>query len=193
MFFLSRKTVFKQSRQLLDTSSTPSYLSSFSTSSYRNLDSFSTARWIDQDFFWILDSFSTAGGSIELFFSFLLICPSTDPRQLHLSTPFLLYTWLDTCLDTSRHLYLSSFTDLLYKGLAWSDSHFSQSPSRQIHLFTSQTSLSHSKLLPQGFFKLVQVFLHLVSFESLIYMHFMFWNLGFGVFQNWSDFVEILG
>ena len=114
----------------LDSFSTPDYLSSFSTSSYRNLDSFSTARWIDRDFFWILDSFLTTGRSIELSFSLLLICPSTDPRELHLSTPFLLDTWLDRCLDTSQHLYLSRFTDLLYKSPAQSGSHFFRSLSR---------------------------------------------------------------
>ena len=80
--------------------STPGYLSRFSTSSYRNLDSFSTARWIDRDFFWALNSFSTASGSIELLFRFLLIYPSTDPRQLHLSTPFC-STLVLTPLDTS--------------------------------------------------------------------------------------------
>ena len=89
VFFPSWKTI-------LDTSLTPGYLSSFSTSSYRNLDSFSTVRWIDRDFFSTLDSFSTAGGSIELPFNFLLICPSKNPRQLHLSTPF-----CSTPFDTS--------------------------------------------------------------------------------------------
>ena len=63
--FPSWKTVFKQSQQLLDTSLILGYLSSFLTSSYRNLDSFSTARWINRDFFWILNSFSIAGWSIE--------------------------------------------------------------------------------------------------------------------------------
>ena len=48
---------------------------------------------------------------------------------------------LDTFLDTSRHLYLSSFTNLLYKGLAWFPSHFSRSLSWQIHPFTSQNTL----------------------------------------------------
>ena len=43
---------------------------------------------------------------------------------------FLLDTWLDTCLNTSRHLYLSKFTNLLYKGLARFPSHFSRSLSR---------------------------------------------------------------
>ena len=93
------KTVFKQSHFL-----TAGYLSSFSTSSYRNLDSFSTTRWIDKDFLWILNSFSTAGGSIELLFSLLLNCPSTDPRQLHLSTPF-----CSTPLNTSIYRALLTF------------------------------------------------------------------------------------
>ena len=59
----------------LDTSSTPSYLSSFSSSSYRNLDGFLTARWINWDFFWILDSFLTANGSIELPLAFCWFVP----------------------------------------------------------------------------------------------------------------------
>ena len=42
--------------------STLGYLSRFSTSSYRNLDSFSTVRWINRDFFWILDSCSIDRG-----------------------------------------------------------------------------------------------------------------------------------
>ena len=37
---------------------------------------------------------------------------------------------LDTYLNTSQHLYLSSFTDLLYKGSARFPSHFSRSLSR---------------------------------------------------------------
>ena len=45
----------------------------------------------------LLDSFLTPGGSIEIFLTFLLICPSTDPRQLHLSK----YIMLDTCLAIS--------------------------------------------------------------------------------------------
>ena len=77
VFFTSWKTVFKQFRQLLNTSSTLGYLSSFSSSSYCNLDSFSTTRWIDWDFFWILDSFSIVGGSIELLFLYLMVYFST--------------------------------------------------------------------------------------------------------------------
>ena len=80
----------------LDTSSTPGYLSSFSTS-YLNLDSFSTAMWIDRQTFWTLDSFSIASGSIELlYYLFYWIVP----RQLHLPKPIMLDTY-STPLDTS--------------------------------------------------------------------------------------------
>ena len=72
----------------LDTSSTPGYLSSSLAISYRNLDTSSIVRWIDRESSWILNSFSTAGGSIELLFMCLLLCISTPSRQLHLSTPF---------------------------------------------------------------------------------------------------------
>ena len=55
--------------------------------------------WIDQDLF-----------------SLLLICPSTDPRQLHLSTSIM----LDTCLATPRSieilLHALFFTCLAYFG-----------------------------------------------------------------------------
>ena len=96
----------------LNTSLTPSYLLSFSTSFYHNLDSFSTAKWsIDK-----LSRPSIAGGSIELVFIFSIeffldrssIAASVDVYYArHL---------LNSCLDTFLHLYLSRFTDLLYKG-----------------------------------------------------------------------------
>ena len=44
------------------------------------------------------------------------------------------------------------------------DTFICQSLSRYICLFNSQTSLTHSNLFPQGFFKLFQEFLQLVSF-----------------------------
>ena len=46
----------------LNSISTPGYLSSFLTSSYSNLDSFSTARWIYRETFCPLDSFSIHRG-----------------------------------------------------------------------------------------------------------------------------------
>ena len=47
---------------------------------YRNLDSFSIARWIDRQTFWTLDSFSTAGGSIELLYYLFYW---SVPQQIH--------------------------------------------------------------------------------------------------------------
>ena len=92
--FLRTREVYILSN--LDSFSTPGYLLSFSTSSYRNLDSFSTTKRIDRDFFWTLNSLSTASGLIELLFNLLLICPLADPRQLLLLMPF-----CSTPLDTS--------------------------------------------------------------------------------------------
>ena len=85
----------------LDSFSTPGYLSSFSTS-YLNLDSFSTAMWIDRQTFWTLDSVLTASGLIELLY--YLFCWIV-PRQLHLLKPIM----LDTCLDTSICLDLLNY------------------------------------------------------------------------------------
>ena len=67
----------------LDTSSIANYLSSFLSfflsQSRQHLDTW----WIDRDLF-----------------SLLLICPSTDPRQLHLLTTIM----LDTCLAISQSI-----------------------------------------------------------------------------------------
>ena len=63
-------------------------------------------------------------------------------------------------------------------------SHFPWSLLTVLCLFTSQTSLSHSKLHPQGFVSLDQVFLHLVRVLILLFHAFdlTFW-----------DFLKILG
>ena len=157
VFFSSWNIVFKQSRQLLDTSLTSSYLSSFSTSSYHNLDSFSTTRWINRQTFWNLDSFLTASGSMSFFIIFFVELFLN--RSLTVASVEAFYAQ-----HLSQHLYLSRFTELLYIHSALSICHFAWHLSRSICPFTSQTSLTHSKLLSQGFFKLFQDFLHLVSF-----------------------------
>ena len=73
-------------------------------------------------------------------------------------------TCLDSFLDTSRHLHLSSFTEGLYIHSSRSDSHFFDL-SRSVRTYSSpKHSLSHSKPLPLWFFKLFQDFLLLVSF-----------------------------
>ena len=134
LFFLS------QSRHLLDTWW-------INRESSCLLDSFSIARSIDRVS--ILD----IGG---LFLDTWSTLASIDDHFLD--------TYLDKLLDTSRHLHLSRFTDGQYILLVQSAAHFCQSLSWYLCLFISQTSLTHSKLLPHGFFKLFQDFLHLVSF-----------------------------
>ena len=160
VFFSPRKTVLKS---WLDTSLTPCYLSSFSSISWHNLD-----------------TSSIPGGSIEkvpassiasrhlvdwlsfcswiwFFIARYLLDTSTIDNQI-------LDTYLNSFLDTSR--YLSCWA--LLKGLYISQSRFFShffDLSWSFHDYSSpKHSPFYSKPLPQGFFKLFQVFLHLVSF-----------------------------
>ena len=112
----------------------------------------------------ILDGFSIPGGSIEK-------APVSSITSWHLvdRSSFCSWIWwvvpwylLDTStvddhfLDTSQHLYLSSFTEGLYIQSSRSNSHFFNL-SRSIHTCSSpKHSLSHSKPLPLWFFKLFQ-------------------------------------
>ena len=100
MFFLSWKTNFKLSRHLIDTSSTPSYLSSFQNFSYRNLNKSSIARWINLVSSWTHDSFSITGGSIELLFYVFASFLDTSSTASSVEVVFL-DTFLDKWLDTS--------------------------------------------------------------------------------------------
>ena len=103
--------------------------------------------WIDRD---------SSLVSANLFLDTSLIPVSVDDHFLD--------TFLNRHLDTSRHLHLSRFTPTLFKLLVRSGTHFARSLSR--YFFDFSTKLSHLTPLtvPQGFFKLFQVFLHLVSF-----------------------------
>ena len=91
MFFPSWKTVFKQSRQLLNTSSTPGYLSSFSTSFYHNPD-----------------SFLAAGGTINKVFD-----PLIAFRQLMDRSSFSIIFYVELFLDRSSK---AAFVEAFY---AW--------------------------------------------------------------------------
>ena len=84
-------------------------------------------------------------------------------------------------------LDLSKITELLYIGSARFGSHFSRSLSILIAFSPPKTSLSHSKLHPQGFFDLDQVFLHLVRVLILLFHAFH----AFG--RTFWDFLKILG
>ena len=197
VFFSSRKTVLKS---WLDTSSIASYLSSFLSfflsQSRQHLDTW----WIDQESFWPLDSFSTPGGSIEphlllLVFLFLDSFSTQDLSTLLSLTP---------SRQMSRH-HLDTSSVEIYWGFYLSSSCnppvISRYLSRLIFVFSPKHSLLSLKFVLQGFFKLHQAFLHLVSFYSLALHAFMFLKPRFwdffkkkiGIFQIWWDIDDILG
>ena len=83
---------------------------------YCNLDRSSTARWIDRESSWTLNSSSTAGGSIELLF----LCLYFVSRQLYMSTlcfstPF--STDVSTPFDTSICQELLKIYILVFRNL----------------------------------------------------------------------------
>ena len=185
VFFFSWKTVFeKLARYLLDTSSIASYLLSFLsfflTQSWQHLDTW----WIDREKFWPLKSSSTPSGSIEHHI-LLLVFFFLDSFSTH---DLLTLLFLDTCsTDVStppRHLicwellmlYIFSSYDL-------------QLISIDLFLDTSDFSSPEPLSLTPNLFPWdSQAFSSLSSLGKLlisfIYMHFMFWNLGFRVFEK---------
>ena len=133
-FSLLEKLLLKASltslRYLLDTSLIPcclsSFLSFFILQSRQLLDTL----WIDRESSCLLDSFSTAGGLIELLFLHLMGCSSTPLRYLFLSktissisSSIVVSIPLDTFI--CRHL-LRVYLSFLVR----SDPHFVQSLSR---------------------------------------------------------------
>ena len=97
-------------------------------------------------------------------------------------------------------------TEDVYKGFSRSQTHFARSLSISLDSSPPKTSLTHSKPLPQGFFGLDQVYLHLVRvlipfFHAFHFFLPNFWglmkNLGFfkikEVFANfWDGFVFLI-
>ena len=161
VFFTSWKTILKS---WLDTSSIASYSSSslsfFILLSRQLLDTW----WIDRESSYLLDSFSTVGGQVELLFLHLMVCSSTPPGYLYLSTtissiPSLIAVsiLLKTCIyQALLRAYIISSCDppIIFFDLSLGSS----------LIFLSQTLSFHSNLVSQGFFKLFQDFLLLVSF-----------------------------
>ena len=185
MFFSSWKTVFKQSRQLLGTSSTPSYLSSFSTSFYCNLDNFLTARWIDWQTFWTLDSVSTASGLIELLY--YLFCWIV-PRQI-LDSCIYQSLLCSTPLNTSicRDL-LNSYINIQSDSvLTFLDLSLSTDPS--LHL--PNTLFSLQTFNPRDFRPLLASNHLVCSLISSFFMQFMHLDQSFGVFEKNLGFFKI--
>ena len=111
-----------------------------------------------------------------------------------------LNTYLDIFLDTSRYLICRALLKVLFKPprAIWFSFH---SISLLITLcFLSQTLSSHSNFIPQRF---LQDFSSFSSFGKFLISHSSciscFWDLGFGVFENFGVFqnywviFEILG
>ena len=174
VFFSSRKTVLKN---WLDTSSIASYLSSFlslfliatPTAPRYLVDQLRMLLpprqlldtwWIDREFSYLLNSFSTPGGSIELLV--LDLIPYCSIHQLStsfFSTPT--WTTSPTPLDTSSvEHYLRFYLNLLVR----SGSHFTRSLSRLLPIFSPKLSHLTPISFLKGFFKIFQVFPLLVSF-----------------------------
>ena len=160
MFFTSWKTVLKS---WLDTSLIPYYLSSFSSIFLKRN----------------LDNSSIPSGSIEK-----APASSIAPRHLVDRSSFCFWIWffvarylldtsavddqfldtyLDSFLDTSRYLSYQALLKGLYILPSRSFSHFFDLSQSVRACSSPEHSLFHSQPLPQGFFKLFQVFLHLVS------------------------------
>ena len=120
VFFPSWKTVFKQSEHLSIPSLSFEIFSFFLSQSLH----LSIVKSINREISYLLDPLS-------------LLCYGhlDTSRQLHLSK----LLNLDTCLNTSWHLYLSRFTEVLYIGSYAIQTSFPRSLSIYPWLFISQT------------------------------------------------------
>ena len=154
---------FTLEKLVLKSGSTPCYLSSFSSFFYHNPDNSlilggliektpapSTASWH------LVDRSSFCSWIWCVLPWYLLDISAVDDHFLD--------TYLNSFLDTFRHLHLSSFTAGLYIHSSWSDSHFFDLSWSVRTCSSPKHYLSHSKPLPLWFFKLFQYFLLLVSF-----------------------------
>ena len=156
VFLPSKNWFLKVARHLLDTLLSIKLLKPFS---YRNPN-----------------SSSIPSGSIEN-------APTSSIASRHLVDQSSFYSWiwflvawylldtlaiddhlLDTYLDTSQYLICWALLKVLFKPPRAIHFSFLRSLSICPCLFISQTLSFHSNRVPQGFFKLFQVFLHLVSF-----------------------------
>ena len=160
VFFTSQKTVLKS---CLDTSSIPCYLSSFLSIFFKRN----------------LDTSLIPGGSIEKAFASLIALRHLVDRLSFCSWIWfvvaryllntsaiddqILDTYLDSFLDTSRYLSCRALLKLLYISQLRFFSHFFDLSRSVRDCSSSKHSPSHSKPLPQGFFKLFQASLYLVS------------------------------
>ena len=131
----------------------------FLTQSQHLLDTW----WIDRESSCLLDSFSTPGGSIELLFLKLILYCSIPSRYLSYRRPIPRHL-PQQLLDTSRYLSCRALLRGLYILSSRFFSHFFDLSRSIRDCSFPKHSHFHSKLVPQGFFKLFQVSLYLVSF-----------------------------
>ena len=186
VFFSTRKTVFeKLAQHLLDSWLSVELPKAFS---YHNLNSW----WIDRESFWPLDISSTPGGSIE--HHSCLWCFSSSTASRHFVYRRCIF--LDTCLTDGstppRHLICQDLLMVFNTPRAIRSSLLSISLSffQTFHLPNLPYSLQTSSL---GILKLSSSLSSLGKLLiSFIYMHFMFWNLRFRVFDNFCGFSKLM-
>ena len=186
VFFSSRKTVFKS---LLDTSSTPGYLSSFQAFfSYCNLD-----------------TSLTLGGSIEK-----VPIPTIASRHLVDWSSLISCVWCFCTSKLSQHLYLSIAKSLtpgstpLDTFICWDLLRFYIFSSCDLSLISLNLSLDsflysspkHSHLTPNLLLKVsssfFKIFVTWKASNLSFFMHFMFWNLSFGDFEKFWGFSKLM-
>ena len=147
-FHISKNYFENLARHLLDTSSIPCYLSSFSSIFLKHN----------------LDTSSIPGGSIEKAPTSLIasrhlldrssFCSESNSLLLNSFLDTLaiedqiLDTYLNRYFDTSRYLHLLRFTSCLYKASVRFEFHFSSISLSILLCFSPKTISSYSKLVP---------------------------------------------
>ena len=148
--------------------------------------------WIDRESSYPLDSFSTAYGSIELLLAFFDL--SLDRSSTAASIDILFSRHLSR--QMSRHLStplsVKIYWGFIYRLCAIWTSFLSISLLIALSPLLSNHSLSLQTSFPSDFQACSRFSLHLLCFFSLFYMHFTFWNLGFGVFEKFWGFSKLM-
>ena len=151
-------------RHLLNTSSTPCYLSSFSSLFILQSQQLLDTWWIDREISYLHDSFSTPGGSIELLFLDLMNYCSILARCLSCRQAFSRHL----PRQLPQHLICRALLSVLFKPPRVIRTSF-HSISLLIALcFLSQTLSSHSNLNPQRF---LEAFSRFSSLGKLLIFH----------------------
>ena len=160
VFLLSKNYFEKLARHLLDTSPIPCYLPSFS--SLFLIAILTPPRYLVDRSRMLLPPRHLVDRSS--FCSWIWFFVARYLFNISVVDDQFLDTYLDSFLDISRYLICRELLKVLFKPPSWSVSHFFDL-SRPVRAYSSpKHSLLHSQPFPQDFFKLFQIFLHLVSF-----------------------------